>query len=93
MLRTLASVTRPNRTELNVVTGWARGIGARAVPHPSLYHIALLQRGPAGPLIGPAVGAAGGVPQQRLSHWFRGGAGAWTRMSLTTVGPSESFTL
>lgn len=82
MLRTLTRVTNANRTELNVVCAWARGTGQRPVPHPSLYHIGLIQRAP--------IGAAN--PQQ-LSHWFKRETGAWARVSVAPVGPTHSFTL
>ncbi|KAI0363072.1 hypothetical protein BV20DRAFT_1058363 [Pilatotrama ljubarskyi] len=85
MLRTLICICGPTRTELEIVTAWACGVGRHSVPHPSLYHIALIQRDPAQ--------AAGVASQQQLTHWFKNAAGAWERLNTTVVGPSKSFTL
>ncbi|KAJ8463967.1 hypothetical protein ONZ51_g9905 [Trametes cubensis] len=84
MLRTLISVRTGNRTELDIVSAWALGTGRRTTPHPSLYHIALMQGVPGGATRGP---------QQQLSHWFKHERGVWTHVTTATVGPSESFTL
>ncbi|KAJ8457604.1 hypothetical protein ONZ51_g11428 [Trametes cubensis] len=83
MLRTLISVCTGNRTELDVVTAWARGTGRRATPHSNLYHIALMQR---------HLGGAPGL-QQQLSHWFKHERGVWARVTTVAVGPSDSFTM
>ncbi|RDX40104.1 hypothetical protein OH76DRAFT_1490579 [Lentinus brumalis] len=45
MLRTLLSLASAHRSEVSIVLAWAEGVAHRPVPHPSLYHIALIQRG------------------------------------------------
>ncbi|KAI9057612.1 hypothetical protein FKP32DRAFT_1681295 [Trametes sanguinea] len=84
MLRTLIFIGGTTRTELDVVTAWAVGVGRRAVPHPSLYHIALIQKDPVG---------VAGRPSQQLSHWFKNETGVWARLNSAVVAPGESFTM
>ena len=79
MLRTPLTVTGPRRSELFVVKSWANGTGERAVRHPNLYHISILQGGP-------------DPDTQSLSHWFRRG-GRWERVSAAQVNATHSFVL
>lgn len=80
MLRTLVSLVSTHRLEVSIVLAWAQGVSQRPVPHPSLYHVGLIQRGP-------------NDVQQVLSHWFKRGLGRWERVSSATIGPTHSFTL
>ncbi|KAI9060541.1 hypothetical protein FKP32DRAFT_1678860 [Trametes sanguinea] len=82
MLRTLVFIGGPTRTEFDVVTAWAVGVGRRSVPHPSLYHVALIQKDPAGVV---------GRPSQQLSHWFKNETGMWSRLASRAIAHDESF--
>lgn len=42
-LQALVHISTVERPEARIITGWANGSVRRATPHPSLYHIALLQ--------------------------------------------------
>ncbi|KAI0652977.1 hypothetical protein C8Q70DRAFT_1059734 [Cubamyces menziesii] len=80
-IRTSISVAIPTAKELDVITGWANGVGDRAVAHPKLYHIAIIQD------------ISG---QHRLSHWFRKGpkgAEVWQLVSSSAVERNETFTV
>ncbi|KAI0655859.1 hypothetical protein C8Q70DRAFT_1057070 [Cubamyces menziesii] len=80
-LRTSISVATPTSKELDVVTGWANGVGDRAIAHPSLYHIAIIQN------------ASG---EHQLSHWFKKGPKGnqvWILVSSALVQRNETFTL
>ncbi|KAI0654540.1 hypothetical protein C8Q70DRAFT_1058313 [Cubamyces menziesii] len=81
-MRTLISVAAPTSTERDVVIGWAEGVGQRAIAHPKLYHIALMQKNVSG--------------EHQLSHWFKKGVRGteiWTLVSIAGVGRHETFTL
>ncbi|KAI0827483.1 hypothetical protein BC628DRAFT_1418575 [Trametes gibbosa] len=60
-VRTLINITSANRTEQDVISAWANGVGQHAVAHPNLFYIAVIF-------------PAGGT-EPRLSHWFKRGAG------------------
>ncbi|KAH9854806.1 hypothetical protein C2E23DRAFT_883370 [Lenzites betulinus] len=83
MVRALISIGSPNRPEISIIAGWANGVGRRAVPHPNLYHIAIIQK--------DVQGGAGA--QQQLSHWFKRETGTWALATSTTLGASQSFSL
>lgn len=82
MVKTLISISSSNRTEQSVVTAWASGAGRRAIAHPTLVHIALIQKD-----------TAAGATQQRLEHWFKRDTGVWALQATSDIGPTESFSM
>ena len=79
MLRTTREVTTSRRPEQSVVSDWANGTSSRPTPHPSLYHISLLQQDH-------------NSVNQRRSHWFKRSEG-WERVTADKVGPAHSFVM
>ena len=77
IMRTTIQVTRAQRTETKVITGWALGTRSRTRAHPTLSHIALLQN-------------VDGV-HQILSHWDRRGGNCWENSFRSVVGFEHTF--
>ena len=77
LLNTRVAVIGSRRPESAIVSGWVRGTSPNAEPHPSLYHIAIIQYTPE-------------LDAQSLTHWFRR-EGSWERVSATVIGPTHSF--
>ncbi|TFY56543.1 hypothetical protein EVJ58_g7576 [Rhodofomes roseus] len=73
-LRSLVRVFTSRRPDVQVISGWANGTTRRSAPHPTLYHVAILQPCTRG-------------DTRQLTEWFKGSSkGAWERV-VNAVGP------
>lgn len=72
VLKTLVRIS-PRRSETEIITRWAYGRPQRQTPHPTLYHIAVLQPGR-------------GHDSHELKEWFRGSSGESWELIVDAVG-------